>query len=173
MKVLVACLSGLVLLNGVAMAATTSREAKVEELVRVTGMADMLEQGQVTARAQASQLSKQIVAEIFKDGKAPSSGQQAKIEVAMQRFLEACAASMDVKEAAALWGQLYAANLSDAELDQILSYYKSEIGKKDVAATQAAMPLWQAQLSEKGTATMQAGIAELTREIREIVKAGP
>jgi hypothetical protein len=162
------CLASMLLVSGIAWGGAP-REEKIAELVRLTGMAEMLEESRAASRAQAGQVSDQIFNQMLKEAKALSDEQRTKITAATQRFIETCVSSLDINKAVALYGQLYAAQLSDQELDQIVNYYRSPIGQKDVAAAKAAMPQWQAKLTSEQSAAMQAAIGAFTQDLRQII----
>jgi hypothetical protein len=129
----------------------------------------MLDQSRDAARAQAASLSDQMISQLVGESSALSAEQTEAMRVASQRFSESCAAGFDVEGAVASWGQLYAATLTDEELAEILKYYTSPIGQKDIAATKAAMPLWQAHLASKSTELMKVAIDEYAAELRRIM----
>jgi hypothetical protein len=164
----------LVLLGTAAAAEPVSREERILELVRATGLAEMLEQSRDSARSQAGQLSDQMLGDFLKNARALTAEQSDAVSLAARRFAEACAASFDVNDAVAAWGQYYAATLTDQELDEILGYYSSPIGQKDVAASKSAMPLWQAHLAARSAASMQAAMERYMAELKNIVaQPGP
>jgi hypothetical protein len=159
----------LLLLPTMATAESPQRQETIAELIRATGLADMLDQSREAARAQAAALSDQMLSRLMGTSSALSAEQTEAVRVAAQRFSETCAAGFDVEGAVASWGQLYAATLTDEDLQAILMYYTSPIGQKDVAATKAAMPLWQAHLASKSSELMKAAIDEYAAELRRIV----
>jgi hypothetical protein len=129
----------------------------------------MLEQSRQAAREQAGQLSDQMLQEALKDSTALTLEQNEAIAAASRTFAQTCAESFNVEDAVSAWGKFYAANLSDEELQQILAYYTSEIGRKDVAASQGAMPQWQAHLATSSAAHMQVAIEKYVADLKRIV----
>lgn len=169
MKILLSLSIALLLVCTDATAEPLTREDKIAELVRATGLAEMLEQSREAARAQAGQMSDQMLGDLLKDSKALTAEQNDAISLAARQFAEACAASFDVGDAVAAWSRYYAETLSDQDIDEILRYYTSPIGQKDVAASKAAMPLWQAHLASRSSASMQVAIEQYVAELRRIV----
>jgi len=157
------------LFSTLAMADSPQRQETIAELVSATGLADMLDQSREAARAQAGALSDQMLSQLMGTSSVLSAEQTEAVRVAAQRFSETCAAGFDVEGAVASWSQFYAVTLTDEELQAILKYYTSPIGQKDVAATKAAMPLWQAHLASQSSELMKVAIDEYAAELRRIM----
>src|SRR5882762_6503101 len=98
-----------------------SRAAKVAELMRLTGLAQMLAESKLAGKAAA-----------------------------------------DRDDAVRTWGRLYSENLTDADLDAILAFYRSPVGQKDVSARAVASSQFQRYLVEKNTAVVNAATATVT-----------
>lgn len=159
----------LLVLSCAAVAGPPTHEEKITELVSLTGLAETLDQSRTSSRVEAHKLSDQLLDQIFDDPGALDVEQRKKIAAAARRFSDACADSLDVDEAVAKWGEYYAASLSEEELDDVLRYYRSPVGRKDVAATKAAMPLWLAYLSSHREASMQLAVKRYSAELEQIM----
>jgi len=138
--------------------------------MRATGLAEMLDQSRTGIRAETIKLSDQVMRGLIKDADALGPGYREEIMFATRRFAETCVESLDVDEAVASWGRFYAEALSDEELDEILRFYSSPIGQKDVAATKAALPIWNAHLQSRSAALMQVALEKYTEDLREIMR---
>jgi len=169
MKFLLALPLVLLLASTIASAEPVSREATITALVRATGLEEMLEQSRQAARDQAGEMSQQMLQQVLKDAKALTPEHSDAVAAAARAFAESCAESFDVPHAIAAWGNFYAATLSDEELQQILAYYTSDIGRKDVAASKAAMPQWQAHLASRSGAQMRVAADKYVAELKRIV----
>ncbi len=98
-----------------------SRAAKVAELMRLTGLAQMLAESKLEGKA-----------------------------------------TTDRDDAVRTWGRLYSENLTDADLDAILAFYRSPVGQKDVSARAVASSRFQRYLVAKNTTVMNVGTATVT-----------
>jgi hypothetical protein len=148
-----------------------SKQAKIVELIKITGVYDTIEQMRAEAikRAEAQRpLYEKQLHDAFPE--APEDlwtlyGQ------AYDRYIESSRKAWSTKDAVDLYGKLYGAQLDEGDLDQILAYYRSPIGQKDVKATQVATPMWQAQLAQQyqGVAhtNLQAFLDDLKNMIRQ------
>jgi len=159
----------LLLVSSAAIADPTARDETIAALVRATGLEEMLEQSRQQAREQAGQISDQMLQEVLKGANALTPDQNEAIASASRTFAQSCAETLDVKDAISAWSRFYAANLSDEELKQILAYYTSPVGRKDVAASQAALPQWQAHLAATNSMKMQAAIEKYVADLKQIV----
>ncbi|MHA6844586.1 DUF2059 domain-containing protein [Ralstonia syzygii] len=73
----------------------------------------------------------------------------------------------------AIWSRLFGAKFTDEELDQLIAFYTSPLGQKEVAASRDALPafdqLFQARykpIQERATAAFLQRIQQLKTECR-------
>ena len=95
----------------------------------------------------------------------------ASIEKAYQRFLVAAKPNWTTDEAVAAFGKFYGSNVTEDEIDQIISYYKSPAGQKDVQATKSAMPLWLKFFADKNNVTLEKATQEYISELKTIIES--
>jgi hypothetical protein len=168
--VLMSCL-GLLWAAGTpfACADDASRAARIAELMRLTGVAQGLAEsrlaGQAAARKTIESISEQMIAK-FPD---IPPRERTQIENAAKQFLRDVDKSFDQDEAVRTWGRLYSQNLTDADLDAILAFYRSPVGQKDIGAASAALPQFQHYMVGKYTAARNAAVANYTAALRSIV----
>ena len=131
------CVFSLLLLVSTAHAAT--REDKIRELMEVQGVLQMIEQqidaGKEEARKQVKQVADQVM-----DKLSPPADQQKAFKKAFDDYTLATSAPWAAKEIVTVWAKAYGSRFTDAELDGLLAYYKSPLGRKDVKASQDALP---------------------------------
>jgi hypothetical protein len=77
---------------------------------------------------------------------------------------------ISVSEMTNRWISHYGTNLSDLDLKNILAYYKTELGKKDIAATQAAMKPFTAWLLLESQKRGEQLMAEFIKEMESLHK---
>ena len=146
-----------------------SKAKKLDELMKLTGLYNVIEQQRQAIGQQAEAFRLQILQE-FKTN-VPEVGQEVweKFDAASAKFVAASKPSWTAEEAVKLYADLYGADITEDELDQILAYYKSPIGQKDIAASLAAVPKWTAFLTEKNQEVLQRNLQTFMGEIRQIV----
>jgi hypothetical protein len=152
-------------------AADASRESKIAELMQLTGVAQRLAESnlarQATARKRMQTLSQQMLAKM-----PPVPPQErARIEDAATQLQRDADTGVDHEDAVGVWGRFYSQNLTDADLDAILRFYRSPAGQKDVSATSAAIPQFQHYLDERNAASLNAAVAKYTAALRSIIDA--
>lgn len=129
--------------------AQNERAALVQKIAAAQGLEEMFEQ-QIAAqrdsmKSYASKLFEQAITEV---GGQPN----AKQEAAFERFVAKAAALFSPKEITQAWIGAYGKELSDQELLDVLKYYQSPIGQKDVAATKTAMITYSTWINQESQA---------------------
>ena len=152
-----------------ARAVEASRAAKVAELMRLTGLAQMLAESKLAGQAASRKMIQSMSEQMFAKLPAIAPEERARIEGAGQQFQRDIDDGFDQDDAVRTWGRLYSQNLTDADLDAILAFYRSPVGQKDVTATAAALPQFQRYVVEKNNAVMNAAVAKYTAALRGII----
>jgi hypothetical protein len=103
----------------------SSRAAKVAELMRLTGLAQMMAQSRAIGQAAAQKTVQSMAEQALAKFPAIPPEKRARIEDAAKQFLRDVDSSFDQDDAVRAWGRFYSENLTDAELDAILAYHRS------------------------------------------------
>jgi hypothetical protein len=146
-----------------------SRAVKIAELMRLTGLAQMLAESKVTEKAAARKMVQSMSQQMFAKFPTIPPEQRTRLEGAERQFQRDVENGFDQEDAVRTWGRLYSQNLTDADLDAILAFYRSPAGQKDVSATGAALPQFQHYIIEKNAAVMNVAVANYTAALRSIV----
>jgi hypothetical protein len=88
------------------------------------------------------------------------------------RFMRKSSEVISVSEMTNRWISHYGANLSNQDLKDILVYYKTEIGKKDIATTQATMKPFTAWLLSESQKRGEQLTVEFMQEMENLYKSG-
>jgi Uncharacterized protein conserved in bacteria (DUF2059) len=96
---------------------------------------------------------------------ADAASKSAKIAELLQltgarQFLYEIDGKYDQEEAVRAWGRYYSENVTEADLDGILAYYRSPAGQKDVSASRAALGQVQRYMREKHVPIATAVVAD-------------
>jgi hypothetical protein len=89
-----------------------------------------------------------------------------KFEQVFTQYIERCSTMFTAKEFVETWSRFYGKNLSEVELEKILAYYKSSAGKKDVAASQAAMVGFSQVMGAESQKRMNDSIGQLMADLK-------
>jgi uncharacterized protein len=146
-----------------------SRAVKIAELMRLTGLAQMLAESKVTEQAAARKMVQSMSQQMFAKFPTLPPEQRTRLEGAERQFQRDVENGFDQDDAVRTWGRLYSQSLTDADLDAILAFYRSPVGQKDVTATGAALPQFQHYIIEKNASVMNAAVANYTATLRSIV----
>ena len=117
----------------------SARQAKISKIMEAQGLQQMFQQQLDQSKAQASDLGKNLYRKLLADSGIADGQENPKLERVFTQYIERCSTMFTAKEFVETWSRFYGSNLSEADLEKILAYYKSSAGKKDVAASQAAM----------------------------------
>ena len=144
------------------------RQQKIDELMRTIKLQDMLEQQIASSRASYVAFGKKMFAQ-FQDQLAPTAdpAQKARMDAVLQRYFERAASLWKAEDLAAIWSQSFGQSLSDDDLDQILTFYRSPVGPKIVAASQAANAALTEAVNTQSQERLRAAIAQLAADLRE------
>ena len=158
------CVSG----TPVARADDSSRAAKIAELMKLTGVAQIVAESNVAGRAAARKTVQSMTDSMLAQFPDIPPDKRTRIEGAAQQFLRDVDTGFDQDDAARAWGRFYSESLTETELDAILTYYQSPVGQKDVSASRAALPQFQHYMLEQRTAVLNAAVANYTAALRNI-----
>jgi hypothetical protein len=145
--------------------AQESRALIVREIVEVQGIRKMFEEQYAQQRSAIAAQGKQLYTQIVAGDDAKESKKSKEI---LMRFLTNTSDMISVDEMTNRWMSYYGTQLSEKELKDILAYYKTEIGKKDVAATQAAMTPFTAWFLQESQQRGEKLMAEFIREMENL-----
>lgn len=140
--------------------------------MQVQGLSQMFEQqiasGREFSRKQAERTMAQVLAGLNAD-----AAYRKRFQEAMEAFIADMQPSLSPGEMVAIWSRLFGAKFTDAELDQLIAFYASPLGQKEVAASRDALPainqLFQATykpVHERATAAFLQRMQQIRTECR-------
>jgi hypothetical protein len=148
-----------------------SKNAKLAELFKLTGLDRILEQRREGCRKQAEAVRAQVMEQM--KGTFPDDAPAwKKIDAAYKRFIDASVPAWTTEEAVQRYAELYGAGVTEDDLDQIMAFYRSPVGMRAIAASQAAVPKWNEFLAEKDQAVFQKNFERFLRDVKAISGAG-
>jgi hypothetical protein len=145
--------------------AQDTRAALVQRIAAAQGLEEMFEQ-QLAAQRDSM---KSYASKLFEQALAESGGQaSAKQKAAFERFVAKATTLFSSKEITAAWTAAYGKDLSDQELREVLKYYQSPIGQKDVASSKAAMITYSAWINQESQARSMPLLKTLVQELQPV-----
>lgn len=149
--------------------AQENRESLVRQIVEVQGVNKMFEEQYTQQRDTMTAHAKQMYAQIMASTGEKESKKSREI---FMRFMSKSSQMIAVSEMTNRWISHYGTNLSDQDLKDILAYYRTAIGKKDIVATQAAMKPFTAWLLSESQKRQEQLTVEFMQEMENLYKSG-
>jgi hypothetical protein len=149
--------------------AQENRVALIRQIVEVQGVNKMFEEQYIQLRDTMASEAKQMYTQTMASIGEKESEKSREIFI---RFVRKSSEMISVSEMTNRWISHYGTNLSDQDLKDILAYYKTEIGKKDIAATQLAMKPFTAWLLSESQKRQEQLTVEFMREMENLYKSG-
>jgi hypothetical protein len=141
----------------------------IQELMRIQGLHEMVEQTKAANEAQVQQAAQNMVQEIRKQFSTVPDTFMNELMGAVERFTASATGGWTASEAVEEWERLYGAEVTAEDVAKVLEFYKSPVGPRDIAATKAAMSKWGAFFAERSAATMDHALKAYVAEVQEIV----
>lgn len=167
-KRFVVCL--LLLVGANALADQNTKQAKLRELVELQGLTATMEEAHASRGEQAREVGPMIIAQFKKELLNLDAATMAEMQAALESFVEAASAGVTAAESIAVWIEYYGQNVTEADLDQILAYYRSPAGRKDAVAQGKAGERWTAFLTERSNKAMDAATSAYIERLKVIVQ---
>lgn len=153
-----------------AFADAASRREKIAAIIEAQGLQQMFQQQLDQGLDSAGEIGRNVVQKIAQETGVSEADAKTRLEPIFRRYMERCASMFSAAELVDLWGRKYGQNLSEPELEQILRYYRSPVGKKDVAASQEAMVAFSQSMSTIGQQRLNDSLGQLMRELKEVAQ---
>lgn len=148
-------------------AAADTREEKLAQLAKVTGLNEMFESQMAKGKAQAMEMTQQMLGRMMQNLNPPPAFQE-KLQAASTRFMSQLMPTTTSQEMIARWGQAYGKHFTDAELDALLAHYSSPLGQKEKTANMSAIAELQQQRLAEVQQRMGPAVDAFTAEIQQI-----
>ena len=120
------------------MAYAETDTTKVAKLMEVMGLLEMWQEQIEAGKAQSAQMGEKAMEQIMSQLN-PSAEYKDRFSVAFNMYLKKLAAPWSAQEIVKIWAGYYGPHFTDDELDRLIAFYTSDLGKKDIAATKQAM----------------------------------
>ncbi|WP_439892918.1 DUF2059 domain-containing protein (plasmid) [Ralstonia sp. 25C] len=118
-----------------------SREEKVQKLMEAQGLVKTFDQALASSREYGRKQANEMMAQML-SGLNPDETFRKRFQEAMELFMNDLQPPWNAQEIVQTWGQVFGAKFTDEELDQLIAFYSSSLGQKEVAASRDAMPVF-------------------------------
>jgi hypothetical protein len=150
------------------LASATGRDEKVREIMKAQGLMETFEQQIGAGRERTQRMATDMLDRMMSSLNPPEEFQR-EAKAAYGDFLEAAQPHWTAQDLVGTWAKYYGPELSDEELDQILQYYRSPVGQKEVTASREAMVGYRKELAERYDVVLKKATDDFIKRIQDIV----
>lgn len=159
----------LIVLMAPSLALADTREEKVATLMKVQGIEktwqQQLDQNQIDGKKMGEQMFAQL-----KDELNPNEEYMLRMEGVFNTYMEKVSQSpLNAAEITETWAQIYGAKFTDEELDQLIVFYSSDIGQKEVQLSRESQAEFSLIYKEKMMQHIQGALGEYIEDLKAIV----
>jgi len=151
------------------MANADQRTDKIETLMRAQGLLEMWQQqidyGKVEGEKQAKQIIEQMLSQLN-----PNEEFKIRFEKSFLNFISKLQNNWTAQEIVDIWARFYGPHFSEDELDELISFYTSDIGKKDVMAAKLAVAEFTVYFQKESKPIMEKATNEYIAELKLVAR---
>ena len=145
------------------------RNKKLTQLIEAQGLIalwqDQIEVSRKEARKQSDQMLKKLTANII-----PDKISKAKFRASTEAFIKKINTPWVINDLVGVWIKYFGDALSNDELDKMIAYYNSDIGKKDVTSRRKAAMGFIMHMQREVGPLLNSSIQRYFREIQSTVR---
>ena len=145
------------------------RMDKITTLVKAQGLLGMWQQqidsGKLEGEKQAQSMIEEAMLHL-----SPDEQYKKRFEKASINFMEMAQGHWTAERIVDVWAQYYGPKFSDHELDQLIVFYTSEVGQKDIAATKETLAEFTQHIQKINQPIMDDAFKAYVSALRTIAK---
>jgi len=145
------------------------RSEKIRELMELQGLVKMFDQQLQSGREQSRDMANQMLDKMLSTLHPPQEFQD-RARQAAQEFVVAAQAPWSGQDIVDVWSKYYGAKFSDPELEQLLTYYRSPLGQKDVSASHEAIGPYTAEFQARYKPILDSATQQFIERLQAIIK---
>jgi hypothetical protein len=145
------------------------REQKIQRLMDAQGLSATFEQQRTIARKQNHEQANHMIDQMLQNLN-PNNVFKNRFKTAIEKFISATENSWTTKDIVSMWAQYYGSKFSDAELDDLLAFYESDLGKKEAIAGREALVDFSKHFNELGKPIIETATKQFIQDLQLIVK---
>lgn len=150
-------------------AVADDRSDKVRSLMEAQGLLSMFEQQLEMGKVQNERMGEQVIGQILSQLN-PNEEYKKQFKAAFLTFMSKVEAPWSADEIVTVWGKHYGTHFSDKELDRLVDFYTSDIGKKEVTASKVALVKFSKHFQALGEPIMKKAMQEYIEELKATAK---
>lgn len=146
-----------------------SKSKKIEDLMQTLGLVEtwtqQIEQGRIYNKRISSQILHQILSQLN-----PNEEFQKKFKEASDVFLKKTESPWSPEKVVEVWAGYYGPEFTEDELDQLIAFYNSPLGQKDIRVTRGSMEKFSKYFQEAGQQIIEKTTAEYIQDMKVIAQ---
>ena len=150
-------------------ATAADRSQKIRELMEAQGQVEMFQHQIQVGREQTQKRADQMLEQVMSTLNPPEVVKD-KFRDAVRDFLKAVQSPWTAQDIVDVWAKYYGAKFSDEELDQLLTYYRSPLGRKDAIASREALDPFFGEFRDRYKPIFDKAMQEYLGRLQAIVK---
>lgn len=151
-----------------ALANEASKREKIQQLAKAQGMEEMFQAQIDEAKVNSGKMAIEFFDKLTKDTGVEASPDDPKVRELFAQFAEQLAALHTAKEYMDIWTSSYGKDLSEADIDKMLKYYRSPVGQRDTHASRSAMGAFTQTIMKEQMTRMTALTENLIKELAAV-----
>lgn len=145
------------------------REEKIQTLMEAQGLLSTFEQQLEMSRQQNQEQAQRMMGQVMSHLN-PSPEFQSRFESAFNKFIKAVETPWGADEIVEIWAKYFGVKFTDDELDKLIEFYSSDLGKKEVIASREAFVQFSTHFVEAGKPIADKAIQEYINDLQIIAK---
>lgn len=146
-----------------------SRNEKIQTLMEAQGLLEMFEQQIELGKQQSEQIGQQAIDQMMSQLN-PSEEFKKRFTTAFNTFMSKVEAPWGAKEIVDVWAKYYGSGFTNEELDQLIDFYTSPLGSKEVNVSKGAMVSFSKHFQDASEPIMQTAMSEYINDLKVIAR---
>lgn len=146
-----------------------SREEKIKDLMEAQGLLAMFEDQMAMGKVQGEKVGKQMLDQVLSQIN-PNEEFQSRFTAAFNNYIGKVQSPWGAEEIVNVWSQYYGQQFTEQELNELLKFYTSPIGKKEVIASKFALTEFTVHFQKLGEPIFQQATQEYIQELKLVAK---
>ena len=148
---------------------SNEKNDKIRVLMEAQGLLEMFEQQLAMGKIQNEKMGQQVIEQIMIQLN-PSQEFQERFSTAFKKFIEKIATPYSAEKIVGVWAKYYGNEFTNEELDELIKFYTSKIGKKEISASKIAITKFTEHFQKLNEPLMKSAMQEYIAELKIVAK---
>jgi len=144
------------------------RREKIRTLMQAQGLAQMFDEQLVSSRAMAQEQAQKTMRQMIAGLKPPPATSE-RLQEAAREYITTLSEAPTGQQMVDLWAEIYGKQFTEGELDRLIAFYASPLGKKEVQAGRSALPEFVRQLQAHAQPLQERAMQKYIDDLKRIM----